>query len=92
MGWSFDATVHVSINGDSLLSLVAMNESFTGGAHGNYGIYFINLDPKTGKRITLSDLLKPGYEEALTRAGEEAFRNSLDMPDSILYSKEGYHY
>lgn len=92
MGWSFDATVDVSINSDSLLSLVATNESFAGGAHGSYGTYFINLDPKTGKRIALSDLLKPGYEAALTKAGEEEFRSSLNMVDSAVYSDEGYEF
>jgi hypothetical protein len=92
MGWTFDATVEVSVNGDSLLSLVATNESFTGGAHGSYGTYFINLDPKTGKKITLSDLLKPGYESALIKAGEEEFRSSLEMSDSIIYSEEGYEF
>jgi len=92
MGWSFEATVEVAIVGDSMISLVANNQSFTGGAHGNYGTYFINLDLKTGKRIVLSDLLKPGYESALTKAGEEEFRNSLQFPDTASYSDEGYEF
>ncbi len=92
MGWSFNAKVDVAINGDSLLSLVATNEAFTGGAHGSYGTYFINLSPKTGKKITLSDLLKPGYEAALTKVGEEEFRSSLELADSIIYSEEGYEF
>ncbi len=92
LGWSFDATVDVALNSDSLLSLVATYESFTGGAHGSYGTHFINLNPKNGKKITLSDLLKPGYEPALTKLGEEAFRSSLELKDSILYSEEGYEF
>ena len=92
MGWSFEATVDVSIVGDSLIALTTTNESFTGGAHGSYGTYFINLDPKSGKRVTLSDLLKPGYESALLKAGEEEFRNSLELQDSVTYSDAGYEF
>ncbi|MEO7992317.1 MAG: DUF3298 domain-containing protein [Chryseolinea sp.] len=92
MGWSFDAKVDVSIIGDSLISLVATNESFAGGAHGSYGTYFINVYPKTGKRVTLSDLLKPGYEAALLKAGEEEFRIALELSDSTTYSDAGYEF
>ncbi len=92
MGWSFDAKVDVSIIVDSLISLVASNESFAGGAHGSYGTYFINVDPKTGKRVTLSDLLKPGYQVALLKAGEQEFRNALELLDSVTYSDAGYEF
>ncbi len=92
MGWSFNAKVDVSIIGDSLISLVATNESFAGGAHGSYGTYFINVDPKTGKRIILSDMLKPGYEAALLKAGEEEFRKALELSDSVTYSDAGYEF
>ncbi|HPM29674.1 MAG TPA: DUF3298 domain-containing protein [Chryseolinea sp.] len=92
MGWSFDAKIDISIIGDSLISLVATNESFAGGAHGSYETYFINVDPNTGKHIVLSDLLKPGYEGVLLKAGEEAFRNTLELPDSVTYSDEGYEF
>jgi hypothetical protein len=92
MGWSFDAKIEVLINGDSLISLVASNESFAGGAHGSYGTYFINVDPQTGKRISLSDLLKPGYEVALLKSGEEEFRKTLELPDSVTYSDAGYEF
>jgi len=92
LGWSFDAAVDVVITSDSLISLVSTTEYFTGGAHGGYETYFINLHPVTGARVTLADVLKPGYEAALTAAGEEAFRQSIEFSDSTSYSEQGYEF
>lgn len=38
-----------------------------GGAHPIHYEYFLNFDASTGKRLTLNDLFKPGYEAALTQ-------------------------
>jgi hypothetical protein len=92
MGWYYNATVEVNITSDSLISLSAKNDYFTGGAHGGHGTYFINLDPSTGKLITLNDLLKPGYEENLRKAAEDEFRKSLAMDASTPLSDEGFEF
>ncbi|HTJ49828.1 MAG TPA: DUF3298 domain-containing protein [Cyclobacteriaceae bacterium] len=93
MGWYYSAKVAVNILSDSLISLSVDNEYFTGGAHGGYGTFFINLDPSTGKSITLHDVLKPGYDETLRQIGEEEFKKSIEeLNDSTSYADLGFEF
>ncbi|HEY8938116.1 MAG TPA: DUF3298 domain-containing protein [Cyclobacteriaceae bacterium] len=92
IGWFYKASVTVNILSDTLISLTASNESFTGGAHGSYGTYFINLEPSTGKSITLHDVLKPGYEDTLHKLGEEEFKKSVQIDDSTSYADIGFEF
>jgi len=92
MGWSYRASVDVAIATDTLVSLVAHNVFYTGGAHGGYGTYFVNINPATGKSITLVDVLKPGFDEELRKAGEMAFRKALQMSDTTSYSEQGLEF
>jgi Protein of unknown function (DUF3298)/Deacetylase PdaC len=81
-GWYYRADVKTEVVTDTLLSLSVVEEYFTGGAHGGHGTYFINIDPRTGADFTLSNLLSPGYEEALTQLGERSFRHVRELPDT----------
>jgi hypothetical protein len=83
MGWSFDGEVKVDSLSNSLISMVATTQYYTGGAHGGYGNYFINIDPATGKVLTLDDILKPGYKEPLNQIGETMFNEEYLSNDSI---------
>lgn len=82
MGWYYKADVSVNVLSDTLVSLAVQEEYFTGGAHGGYGIYFINVDPATGKRVTLKDVFKPGYEADLNRLAEKQFRETRSISDT----------
>jgi hypothetical protein len=92
MGWYYNATVEVNITSDTLISLSAKNESFTGGAHGGFGTYFINLNPTTGESLTLRNFLKPGYEEDLRRIAEHEFRKSVEMSDTASWAVQGFEF
>jgi hypothetical protein len=92
MGWYYNARVEVTILSDTLLSLSARNESFTGGAHGGYGTYFININPVTGASLTLRDFLKAGYEEDLRKIAEQEFRKSLEMSDTTSWAEQGFEF
>jgi len=81
-GWNYKAEVTVETLVDSLLSLSVREEYYTGGAHGGYGVYYINLNPRTGKEFTLDNLFKHGYEGALAKAGEKAFRQARHLADT----------
>lgn len=81
-GWYYRADVNTEVVTDTLLSLSVVEEYFTGGAHGGHGTFFINIDPRSGADFTLSNLLRPGYEEALTRLGESSFRKVRELPDT----------
>ena len=83
MGWNFEGEVSVDSLSNSLISMVATTQYYTGGAHGGYGNYFINIDPATGNILTLDDILKPGYKEALNQIGETIFNETYLSTDSI---------
>ena len=81
-GWHYTAKVTVEVLTDTLLSLSVNDEYYTGGAHGGSGIYFINVNPKTGTEFTLDNLLKPDYNETLTQIGDKIFRQTKQLSDT----------
>ena len=92
MGWYFDGEIEVDSLSNSLLCLMASTSYFTGGAHGGYGTYFININPENGKRITLQDRLKPGFEEPLRQIGEKVFTEAYEPTDSISNEDLGFEF
>lgn len=56
----------------------------TGGAHPIHFKYFFNFDGENGKRLTLADLFKPGYEKELT---ELLTRRAMTLENVSLKSK-----
>jgi len=88
--WYRTISVEVMTFNDSLLSLQVSDESFEGGAHGSYNLSFVNVRPGDGSIVKLSDLLKPDYEKALTKMGEEIFREARELADTASYEMSGY--
>ncbi len=43
-------------------------ETYLGGAHGSHDIYYLNIDSKTGKRLSKADVFKADKEEQLLQA------------------------
>lgn len=91
-GWSYTADITVEVLTDSLLSLTVKEEYFTGGAHGGYGTFFINIDPRTGADFTLSNLLRPGYEPTLSTLGEKSFRTVRELPDTASFMENYFEF
>jgi hypothetical protein len=91
-GWHYKAKVNVEVLTDTLLSLSVNDEYYTGGAHGGAGVYFINLNPKTGKDFTLENLLKPGYKEVLTDLGNKSFRKVREIPDTASLNENYFEF
>lgn len=91
-GWSYTADITVEVLTDTLLSLTVKEEYFTGGAHGGYGTYFINIDPRTGADFTLSNLLRTGYEPALSSLGEKSFRAVRELPDTASFMENYFEF
>jgi hypothetical protein len=81
-GWHYTAKVVVEVLTDTLLSLSVNDEYYTGGAHGGSGVYFINLNPKTGAEFTLDNFFIADYQDALTQVGDKSFRQSRQLADT----------
>ena len=85
MGWHFKGVADVDSLSNTIICMTTSTDYFTGGAHGGHGTYFINIDPATGKRITLNEKLKSGYQEPLRQAGEKIFKEKYQS-DSLSNS------
>lgn len=91
-GWHYTADVAVEILSDTLISLSVQEEYFTGGAHGGYGTYFINVNPATGADVTLENILKAGYNEPLRSLGEKIFRKVREIPDTASLNENYFEF
>jgi hypothetical protein len=91
-GWYYNADVSVELVTDTLISLTVAEDYFTGGAHGGSGMYFININPTTGAEFTLDNLLKTGYQEQLTKVGDEVFRHVREIPDTASFNDNYFEF
>lgn len=79
MDYVDETRMEVVYNQSDWLTLRATGYSYTGGAHGNYYATVTAFDLKTGKRLTYSDLFKPGYEIPLLQALEKKIRKEFNL-------------
>lgn len=80
----------VVFNSRGILGIRSMIFTFEGGAHPNTTYDFANYDAASGKRLALSDLLKPGYEARLAALGEAALRKDYRVPPGESLSAAGF--
>jgi len=90
LSWDFDEDVKVIYNANDILSLEFSAYYYTGGAHGGYGSIFKNIDLKSGKTILLKDLLKPGYQDALSSIITKALKQQYGMTETTKLSDNGF--
>ena len=83
LGWindySFDESMGVHYNSDSILTLGFHYYSYTGGAHGNYGVALRTYDLQKRKLLKLSDVFKAGYEKALSDQLANVLRKDYEL-------------
>lgn len=90
--WYYRADIVVENLTDKVLCISVNDEYYTGGAHGGNSTSFINFNPANGMVITLSDFLKPGYEENLRVAGEKAFRQVRGIEETAYLPERGFDF
>ncbi len=88
----YEATIdcELSFQCESLISIIMDSYVFTGGAHGYGGISYINVDPKTGKRISNKELFKE-YSEFESYA-EKIFRSQNEILDGESINSTGFFF
>ena len=92
MSWYYKGDAQVLFISDSMISIQADADVFTGGAHGMFSTTFLTIDPKTGALYLLDSFLKPGYQNLLNQLGEEEFRKELDMADTTTLDAAGFEF
>ncbi|MBP1616805.1 MAG: hypothetical protein H6Q14_632 [Bacteroidetes bacterium] len=68
------------------LSFSTYTENYNGGAHGSHHTGYYNIDLKTGKMISESDIFKPGYKADLKKAiiAQLLLDNKLTKPEELI--------
>lgn len=77
--YSYNTSVQVYYNAPHLLTLGFTDYSYTGGAHGMYATIVGSYDLAQQKVLKLSDVLLPGYVEAVSRALANAVRRKYNL-------------
>lgn len=77
-GWQSSLNSQVIHTDSNLLVLETIVELYTGGAHGTYEVYYLNLDTAKGKALRLADVFTTGYESSLNTIVKNAIYNSND--------------
>jgi len=90
LSWDFDEDVKVTYNTNDILSLEFSAYYYTGGAHGGYGSIYKNINLRTGKNISLDDILKPGYKDTLSAIITKTLRKQYGIPESAILSDNGF--
>jgi hypothetical protein len=88
--WEIKNTISVNYNAQSILSFQSEFYHFTGGAHGMTGVYFANFNSQTGKKLELTDLLIPGYENELNKVAEKIFRKVRELKSEDNFEEAGF--
>jgi hypothetical protein len=56
--WYQSTNFYITLNQSDLLSIQFGSDEYTGGAHGNHGLWAATFDLKTGKELGMADMIK----------------------------------
>ncbi len=80
--WELSIETELTYQSEDIITLAISIYVFEGGAHGNDQIKFLNLDTKTGKTLSLSDIIK--NETEFKTLAETHFVKSIKAEDKDL--------
>ena len=79
---------HYSVEGspvengnDSIISYQTNTSCYLGGAHGSYVVFYFNFDKKTGKLLSISDIVPADKEKLMLKAMEEQLCKDWEAKD-----------
>ncbi|MEM9887495.1 MAG: DUF3298 and DUF4163 domain-containing protein [Bacteroidota bacterium] len=90
--WNAESNQKVLTNTSKVLCIKTTFYNFTGGAHGLYGTVYNNYQPKTGKKITLEQLIAPNVMEEFLEIAEEFFRKDMAIASQEDLGEAGYDF
>jgi|688.fasta_scaffold131447_2 hypothetical protein len=86
---TFDESFEVMLNEKQVFCMRMAHSEYTGGAHPNHAAAHVTFDLKSGEELTLDDLLKPGWRDAVTRMAETMLRKQHGLKDGEALNGEG---
>lgn len=86
-GWSEEINVILSYESDSTLSFQFTEFNFSGGAHPNSSVYYMNFDKQSGEFLSVDRVVLD--ENKMLALAEKAFRAHHEVADSLALSEDG---
>ena len=65
-----------------LLTFAGLSDSYTGGAHDNYGTSFSSVDLTSNKKLKLDDIITSAGKKQLSKLLEKYFRKTYSLKDT----------
>jgi hypothetical protein len=100
--WEATFDGEVTYQSSEVVSIALSSYSFTGGAHGNMDITFLNFNPQTGSLFKFNDIInnKEGFTKLVkkyfkkeisssTDSDNGFFEDSFQLPENIGFNEEG---
>ncbi len=88
--WFIERKAFVLRSTPSLLSLSFSERSYLGGAHGLATVHYLNLDPVTGAKKVLTDLLVEGALPEAIALAESRFREVRGVAEGTTLKDAGF--
>jgi hypothetical protein len=88
--WYDEKKVSVLTDTLGILCLVFFHDFYTGGAHPNSSLEYVNFDISTGDTLTLGDIFISGYESDLNKITEKEFLKVKNLSPEEDLEKAGY--
>lgn len=89
-GCTLDATAVVKLDAAGLLGVIYTTYAYTGGAHGNTVVSYLNLDLASGRILNLDDLLDKPNRVRLASKIQAAIRAKRHIPTSQSMKQAGF--
>jgi hypothetical protein len=90
IAWFLERKAFVLRSTPNLLSLSLSERSFLGGAHGLATVHYVNLDPASGGKIALTDVLEDAALPEVTRLAEARLREVRAVPEGMTLKEAGF--
>ncbi|MEQ8473769.1 MAG: DUF3298 and DUF4163 domain-containing protein [Marinoscillum sp.] len=88
--WTLDVEITKKFENNAVVSLEITTNSYTGGAHPNTFISFLNIRKTDSKDGSLSDFISNTSE--LTKLLEQQFRKEYDLAGNASLSESGFNF
>lgn len=85
--WSLALEVEVTYESDSTLSVKFSEFNYSGGAHPNSSVYYMNFDKQTGEHLSVDRVILD--ERKMMELAEAAFRKYHDVEEGVELKDDG---
>lgn len=85
--WTVELEVKLTYESDSTLSFVFTEFNYSGGAHPNSSVYYLNFDKQTGKSLSREQVVLD--QRKMLKLAEEAFREYHEVADGVKLEDDG---